>query len=1016
MPTFEQQALRLSLALKGAKSGFWDWNIAEGKIYFGPNYYLIAGYEPYEFPHHYDEWKKRTHPEDVASAEEVTRQYFSGEIETFAVEFRFKTKSGDWMWILGRGEITERDPDGKPTRFIGLHVDISHHKAEEELLRKERDFSKSLIDTAQSIVLVLDTEGRIAQINPYMEAITGYKQPEVEGKDWFDTFLPKDDHSELRALFKKSIANIEVNGQINPILAKNRQEIQVEWFNKTLTDIDGNVIGVLCIGQDITERIQAEKALRDSENKFKLLANHTHDWEYWRGSNGEYLYVSPACERLTGYKVEEFMGNSNLLCDIVKPGYAEKLQNHFCDDGISHFSMELPITTKNGEDRWLVHSCIPVYNDQGDYVGRRGNNRDITERKQAEESLKKSEERFKRLASVTYEGILIHNKGIAIDANESLAKMFGYSREELTGQDMIELLVPCEYRPLVKENFVKTIAGPYEVIGRKKDGTFFPVEIESRDISGEKDSFQVSALRDIAVRKQTEIDLQDGLNKLSSIFRAAPTGIGVVVDRKIKFANDRFAKMVGYSEAELVGSDSRMVYPSDAEFEWVGKEKYKQIQERGTGTVETVLQKKDGTLIDVLLSSTPLDLQDLSQGVTFTALDITERKEAEKNRLELETQLHQKHKMEAIGVMAGGMAHNFNNVLAIILGNVELAQLKQVQGTDFLKLLKNIKTAAIRARDLIQQIQTYSRNTEHEKVPVLLPSIINETVNLLRSTLPSTVNLQQTHSSDVTVNADASQLQEVLINLANNAIHAMDECGDLTISLEVVELKQKDIPHQYSCSAGIYAKISVQDTGSGMTEKTRKKIFDPFFTTKEVGVGTGMGLATVQGIVDQHNGLIKVVSELDLGTTFELYFPVSERRGEERDQTIAPLPTGTEKILFLDDEEVLADTLSQMLREHGYEVSTMSSSIKSLKLFESNPDYFDLVISDQTMPDLSGKELIKKLLAIRPDLATILCTGYSTKIDEEEAKQLGISAFCLKPLEVPTLLQIIRQVLDDGKN
>ncbi len=195
MPTLEQQSLRLSLALKGAKSGLWDWNIPENKIYFDPNYFLVAGYEPDEFPHHFDEWKKRIHPEDIALAEKAIQQYMSGEMETYMVEFRFNTKKGDWMWILAQGEITEWDADDNPVRFIGLHVDISQRKLAEEALRKEHSFSSNLINTASVIVLVLDLEAQILQINPYMEQITGYKQTEVKGKDWFDTFLPKEDHS-----------------------------------------------------------------------------------------------------------------------------------------------------------------------------------------------------------------------------------------------------------------------------------------------------------------------------------------------------------------------------------------------------------------------------------------------------------------------------------------------------------------------------------------------------------------------------------------------------------------------------------------------------------------------------------------------------------------------------------------------------------------------------------------------------------------------------------------------------
>jgi len=391
------------------------------------------------------------------------------------------------------------------------------------------------------------------------------------------------------------------------------------------------------------------------------------------------------------------------------------------------------------------------------------------------------------------------------------------------------------------------------------------------------------------------------------------------------------------------------------------------------------------------------------------ATDITELKS-------METQLQQKYKMEAVGLMAGGMAHNFNNNLAIILGNVELAQLKQPDNSEVIPLLKNAKIAILRSRDLIQNILTYSREGTHNKLSIQLLPVINETFKLLRSTIPATVKLQQIiddSSRNIVIKADASQIQEALINLCNNAMHAMEEKGLLQVLLSIAELQAQDIPAQYECRPGHYAKLSVLDNGSGMSPETIDKIFDPFFTTKPVDEGTGMGLSTVQGIVRQHSGLIKVISTLGEGTTFELYFPLIETSHQVATPVVTDLPRGNEKILFIDDEELLANVWSETLSEQGYQVRTLTNSTEALKLFTANPDFFDLVITDQTMPDLSGSELIKELLSIKPNLPIILCTGYSTQINAKEAQQLGIKAFCMKPLNLPELLHTIRQALDE---
>ena len=400
-----------------------------------------------------------------------------------------------------------------------------------------------------------------------------------------------------------------------------------------------------------------------------------------------------------------------------------------------------------------------------------------------------------------------------------------------------------------------------------------------------------------------------------------------------------------------------------------------------------------------------------------TVQDITDSVLEEQQRHELEDQLRLKHKMEAVGYMAGGMAHNFNNNLSIILGNIELSQIKATN-SEIIPLLENAKIAVRRSRDLVLKIITYSRKGIRNLTFIHLTDVINETVALLLSTLPTTVNLQQEinpESRSNVIHADPSQIQEVLINLCNNAVHAMNEQGDLKILLDTVELIEKNIPAQYEAVPGAYAKLSIQDTGCGMPAEMLDKIFDPFYSTKEEYEGAGMGLATVQGIVAQHGGIIIVNSIPGQGSVFNLYFPIVEEAATEPKNINTDMPKGTEKILFIDDDEILANLGEKLLSEQGYQVSSMTESPEALKLFAANADYFDMVITDQTMPQLSGKELIQELKKIRPDLRTILCTGFSNQINEDQARQQGIDAFCMKPLDLPELLQAVRRVLDGDK-
>ncbi|MDY0191528.1 MAG: response regulator [Desulfuromonas sp.] len=401
-----------------------------------------------------------------------------------------------------------------------------------------------------------------------------------------------------------------------------------------------------------------------------------------------------------------------------------------------------------------------------------------------------------------------------------------------------------------------------------------------------------------------------------------------------------------------------------------------------------------------------------------TIQDISARKRSDAHKEELEAQLRQKFKMEAIGTMAGGIAHNFNNNLSMILGNIELAKLKE-QDDNIVKMLNDAQIATLRARDLIRQILTYSRQGTQNRASLPLPPIIDETIHLLTATIPSTVHITQTICHDcagLTIDGDPSQIQEALLNLCNNAVFFMDERGQLTISLDSIDVAQSEIPARSTCKPGRYAKLSVQDNGCGIDKKIISKIFDPFFTTKEMCAGIGMGLASVHGIVEQHGGMVKVSSVLQQGSTFELYFPVLlPAQVDEESLEVMELQHGSEKVLFVDDNELLVALGERLLSALGYQVTAMSNSREALKLFSANRDYFDVVVTDQTMPVMSGRELVDELRKLRPDIPIIICTGFSSKIDEEKAHQLGINDFCMKPLDLPELSYKLRKVLHSTK-
>ncbi len=465
-------------------------------------------------------------------------------------------------------------------------------------------------------------------------------------------------------------------------------------------------------------------------------------------------------------------------------------------------------------------------------------------------------------------------------------------------------------------------------------------------------------------------------------------------------------------------------------------------REEKIGDATVSLLDRDGSLRLFKASCSPnFDSEGKMIGVVGVLKDITQQRQ-------LEVQLQQSQKMEAIGTLAGGITHDFNNILGAILGYTDLAILESKDESRIRQHLEKIQEAGHRARDLVNQILTFSRQTKQERLPVQLNSIVNEALKMLRASLPSTIEIRQNIQADKgTVEADPTQIHQVLMNLCTNAAHAMQENGGLLeIGIQNMdfglrgadyEKEEKNTTLEAHASdfmgqanqisesqieyldilPGPYLKLTVRDTGIGMTPDVLGRIFDPYFTTREKAQGTGLGLSVVHGIIKSHGGSITVESEPGQGTTFHVYLPRMEYSMEIKYKMAASpykgIPTGHERILFVDDEEALVDIGRQMLEHLGYELVTRTSSIEALELFKAEPDGFDLVITDMTMPNMTGDKLARAMMKIRPDIPIILCTGFSERITEKNAGEIGIKKLAMKPLVIRYLAEAIREVLEN---
>ena len=399
--------------------------------------------------------------------------------------------------------------------------------------------------------------------------------------------------------------------------------------------------------------------------------------------------------------------------------------------------------------------------------------------------------------------------------------------------------------------------------------------------------------------------------------------------------------------------------------------------------------------------------------------EIAERRQAEQDRQKLQIQLQQKQKMEAIGTLAGGIAHDFNNILSAILGYAELTLIQTAAGSKNHEYLTKILKSVERAADLVRQILTFSRQTELERKPMLMQPVIKETMKLLRGSLPSTIEIDYDIDPECRpIQANFSQIHQVIMNLCTNAYHAMrQKGGKLHISLTEVDLPQDVLDEKPEMAAGHYVRMSVTDTGDGIAPEYRDRIFEPYFTTKTQGEGTGLGLATVHGIVLNHEGTITFESDIGKGTRFDVYFPVLEKKPdsqEESEKEVLPPPRSA-RILFVDDEEMIVELAQNILERLDCQVIALTNSIEALALFKETPDNFDIVITDQTMPGMTGTELCRKILEIRPEIPIILSTGFSETVNEQQAKEMGITEFIMKPLAMRDLANVIWKALDQRK-
>lgn len=774
--------------------------------------------------------------------------------------------------------------------------------------------------------------------------------------------------------------------------------------------------------KEVCHRKQIEEELRRNKERFDLAVDGTKDglWD-WDLETNE-AYYSDRFARMLGYEPEELPYTSAAWSDQLHPDDRKKAfaqLQAYLDGKTEVYESTFRMRTKSGEYRWITGRgrCV---RENGKPIRMVGFNTDITKRKKAEIELQKSEEKWKNILINTPQvGITLNPKAEIIFANAQFLKLTGWKEAEVIGQNWFDMFIPDNIREEVRNVFLTTMKqkntsglSTYENKILDRFGSVFDVAWSNVLTKNDQGNIvDITCLGiDLTERKKGEKELQASEDKFSKAFYRSPLlmTISKIDNGRYLEVNEEFCRKTGYDKNDVIGKTS-------VEIGFISpKDRLRIIQELdNSGRVselELKLTKKDGSSIVCLYSGERIEIGGQNRLLSI-AVDLTEWKKMEKR-------IQDSQKMDSMGNLAGGIAHDFNNILFPIIGMSEMLLEDLPSGSGEKDNAKEILKAGKRGRDLVKQILTFSRQSEHKMMPTRIQNVLKEVMKLSRSTIPTYIEIKQDiHQNCGMVLADPSQIHQIGMNIMTNAYHAIEDTGG-TIS---VSLKQKVIGQQESVdiniSPGVYVVLSISDTGQGMSKELIGKIFDPYFTTKKQGKGTGLGLAVVYGIVKDHGGHIEIYSEIDEGSKFDIYFPLMEKLKDTASLPMADVfQGGHERILVVDDEESIAKLEKQMLERMGYTVTSRLHSVEALEAFKANPSSFDLVVTDMNMPNIPGDVLARKIKSIRSDVPIVICTGFSERIHEHNFEHTGIDGLLMKPIITSELAKVVRKVLDAAKS
>ena len=895
-------------------------------------------------------------------------------------------------------------------RRIKAQASLGH-----EALRDSEEHFRLLFEKAPLPMAFIAMDGKILDLNDLLQETMGYAIEDVPtleiawNRSMPDPVLREEVTSQWRADIERAInENLAVGSFECPLIYKDGSKHNV-------------VIGTRLIGEnilvsffDVTESTRGADAIDFERRQLLSIFNSLNDFIYVSDpTTYEILFANQRLRDLLG---EDPTGS---LCYKALQGLDQVCD--FCTNPIILNNAGKPYTWEYRNENMKIDVAIV------DQIIRWPDGRDVrleiavdvTEKKKMEEAYKASETKLRSIFEAMTDVILIIDpEGRLIEIAPTNLDPHNLSQDAI--KKILDQTLEDVFSPEKADEIRDAISNALS-LGRPTS-LEYELTINGRNLCLESFFSRMSSdrvimvTRNITDRKKAEKALQESEKRFRQIFQTSPESIiltrlddGLIVD-----INESHTSITGYTREEVIGKTALEsgIWQDEHERDKL----ITPLRESGFfKNKEITFLRKNGDMGTVLSSGRIFYLENVPHILTISR-DVTEQKREQKEKEKLQARLQQAQKMEAIGTLAGGIAHDFNNILQGILGYTELAGLKYKNGKDIAKELEVLTQAGNRAADLVQNILSFSRQTEPERKPLDLGQVIKEALKLIRASLPATIEIRMNiPGAPDKVWADYTEMHQVLMNLCTNAAHAMEESGGiLEVILEQAEIDDRSASMDPALTPGLYQRITVSDTGHGMDREVQSRIFDPFFTTKEQGKGTGMGMSVVHGIIKSHGGAITVYSEPGQGSTFHIFIPVMTSGSTECPQASQPadLAAGEEHILFVDDEKHIVDFASEILKALGYTVTGCNSSLEALELFSRDPSRFDLVITDQTMPRMTGVNLAGELTRLRPDIPIILCTGFSAALTPEKLKWSGVRELIMKPILVGQLAKTIRDVLD----